>query len=119
MSAERPGEWIAVLDTDELEVGEMAGFEIGERQIAVYRVAGGFFATANICTHAFAVLTDGWLEGDTVECPLHGGCFNVCTGKALGNPVEVDLETFKTRVSGTRVEVYVPLDADAPSAAQE
>lgn len=107
-----------MLDADELGDGEMAGFEIGDRQIAVYHVEGGYFATENICTHAFAVLSDGWLDGNTVECPLHGGCFNVCTGKALGDPVEVDLQTFKTRVSGNVVEVCLPSEANSASGAR-
>jgi ethylbenzene dioxygenase ferredoxin subunit len=40
------------------------------------------------------MLTDGYFEGETVECPLHGGCFNVKTGAATSFPCEKPLRTF-------------------------
>ncbi|KHA54047.1 Ferredoxin, 2Fe-2S [Sulfitobacter geojensis] len=89
----------------------MVGFEIDDRQIAIYRIEDSYFATANVCTHAFALLSDGWLDGDTVECPLHGACFNVCTGKAMSDPAEIDLEVFETRVTDNIVEIFLPEEA--------
>jgi nitrite reductase/ring-hydroxylating ferredoxin subunit len=53
-------------------------------------------------------LSDGWLDGDIIECPLHGGQFNVRTGQALGDPVTCDLRRFPTRVRDGRIEVQVP-----------
>jgi len=78
---------------------------VGDRQIAIYNVDGELYATDNVCTHAFALLSDGWLDGDVIECPLHGGRFEVRTGKALGYPVEVDLKTYQVRVVGEDVQV--------------
>ena len=49
--------------------------------LALYHVGDAWFCTDNICTHAFALLTDGWLEGHVIECPLHGGQFDIRTGK--------------------------------------
>lgn len=62
--------------------------------LAVFNVDGSFFATSNICTHNVAILTDGYFEGETVECPLHGGCFNVKTGEATSFPCEKPLKTY-------------------------
>jgi nitrite reductase/ring-hydroxylating ferredoxin subunit len=62
---------------------------------------GGVYAIDNVCTHALAYLSEGWLEGDVIECPLHGGCFNVRTGKGLGDPIEEDLKTYPIQVSGS------------------
>ena len=64
-------------------------------------------ATDNVCTHAFALLSDGWLDGEYVECPLHGGRFEVATGKAMGDPVVCDLRTFPVRVSGDDIEILI------------
>src|SRR5262245_32070779 len=89
-------------DTD-IEEGGMMPFEIEELQIAVYRIDGEFFATDNVCTHGFALLTDGILDSDVVECPLHGGMFNVKSGKALCEPVECDLKVYQTRLISDRV----------------
>ena len=66
--------------------------------LAVYNVEGQFFVTSNICTHNIAMLTDGYLEGDTIECPLHGGCFNVRSGEPTSFPCEKPLATYPSIV---------------------
>jgi nitrite reductase/ring-hydroxylating ferredoxin subunit len=100
--------WVKVVPAINLDEGAMVGVEIGDLQIAVYKVDGEFYATDNVCTHAFALLTDGFLEGDVVECPLHAGCFNVKTGKGLGEPIFEDIRSFSVRVSDGIVEVEIP-----------
>lgn len=97
--------WHRIVACDDLPEGEMAACEIGDTLVALYNVGGSYFATSNVCTHAFAILTDGWLEDDVIECPLHGGQFNVCTGKALADPAETDLKTYQVRVVDGFVEV--------------
>jgi naphthalene 1,2-dioxygenase system ferredoxin subunit len=76
-----------------------------EFEIALYRVGDEFFATDNICTHAHAYLTDGFQEGCTIECPLHAGCFDIRTGKALTAPVTEDIRTYPVRVEGEDILV--------------
>lgn len=102
------GTWHPVGPGSELPPGEMMGVEIGSQRIVIYNVDGEFYATHNVCTHAFALLSDGWLEDDVIECPLHAGRFNVRTGKALGDPVECDLQIFPTRLVDGAIEVFVP-----------
>ena len=77
-------------------------FENGEKKIAVYRVKDAFYATDNVCPHAFALLTDGFVEGDTVECPLHGAIFHIPTGKCMAAPAESDLKTYPVKVEDDR-----------------
>ena len=101
--------WVPVLACDTLPAGEMIGLEIGDHRVAVYNVDGTFHATDNVCTHAYALLTDGWLDDAVVECPLHGGQFNVCTGEAICTPAEVNLRTFSVRVVDGQVEVLLPV----------
>lgn len=62
--------------------------------LAVFNVDGSFYATSNVCTHNIALLTDGYFEGETVECHIHGGCFNVKTGEATSFPCEKPLRTY-------------------------
>ena len=52
-------------------------------------------------------VTDGWMEGTTIECPLHAGQFDVCTGKGLGAPIEEDLKCFPVRVEGGDILVEI------------
>lgn len=97
--------WVKATTCDAVAEGEVIGTNIGGKEIAVYNVDGAFFATDNICTHAFAMLSDGWLDGDVIECPLHGGRFEVKTGKGLGPPIPCDLKTYPTRVVGNDIEI--------------
>jgi nitrite reductase/ring-hydroxylating ferredoxin subunit len=98
-------QWVTVAQLPSLPEGEVLGVEIGDKSIALYNVDGAIYATDNVCTHAFALLTDGWLDGDCIECPLHAGRFNVKTGKALGPPVDEDIKVFETRVVGSDIQV--------------
>ena len=100
--------WVRVADEADIPPGEMAAVEAQGRKLAVFHLDDGTWAaTDNVCTHAFAMLTDGWLDGATIECPLHAGRFDVCTGKALGAPVEEDLRTYAVRIDGGKVLVGV------------
>ena len=101
------GQWTKVASLAALAVGDMLGVEVGDKPIAIYNVDGDIFATDNLCTHAFAMLTDGVLDGDIIECPLHGGCFKVKTGEGLGPPVPCNLKTYPTRVVDDAIEVRV------------
>ena len=101
-------QWVSVAARSDLGAGEMLGVTVAGREIALYNIGGEIYATDNVCTHAFAVLTDGWLDGDEIECPLHAGRFNVATGKGLGPPIPCDLKTYKLRVVGDAIEIAVP-----------
>nr|WP_237233513.1 non-heme iron oxygenase ferredoxin subunit [Sphingopyxis granuli] len=76
--------------------------------LAVYNVDGDFFVTSNLCTHGVATLTEGWLEDHTIECPQHGGCFDVRTGEATHFPCEKPLQTYKVTREGD--EIFADLD---------
>jgi naphthalene 1,2-dioxygenase system ferredoxin subunit len=101
-------EWAAAGTASKLAPGEMLAVTIGDREIALYNISGTFRATDNLCTHAFAYLTDGWLEGDIVECPLHGGKFEVLTGKGLGSPISCDIVVYEVRVVDDEIQVKLP-----------
>ena len=100
-------EWVTVASRSSLGEGEMMGVALGDKEIALYDIGGRICATANVCTHAFARLTDGWLDGNEIECPLHAGRFDVTTGKGLGPPIPCDLETYDVRVLGDEIQVAI------------
>lgn len=99
--------WHTICHNSELEDGGMLPFELGNFQIALYRVNGEIYATDNVCTHGMALLTDGFLDDDVVECPLHGGMFNVKTGKAMCEPAECDVKVYQIRQVDDRIEVLL------------
>lgn len=102
--------WIKAGSLSALKPNDHRGVKIGGRSIAIYNVDGTIYATDDVCTHAYALLSTGFLEGDVVECPLHAGRFNVKTGEALCAPVEQPVEVFRTRIVGDDIEVEVRTD---------
>lgn len=101
------GNWVTVAPRAKLGDGDVLGISVGEEQIALYNLSGEIYATSNICTHAFALLSDGWLDGEVIECPLHAGRFEVKTGKGLGPPIPCDIKTYPVRVVGDDVQVQL------------
>jgi nitrite reductase/ring-hydroxylating ferredoxin subunit len=101
--------WVRVAFANDVPQGEMIGVTVGGTGVAVFHLEDdSWHAIENVCTHAYALLTDGWLDGDAIECPLHAGRFDVRTGKAMCAPVEEDVRTFPVRVEDGAVLVSVP-----------
>ena len=81
-----------------------AGGEI----VAVFNVDGEFHAISDTCSHAYASLSEGDLDGCYVMCPLHGSEFDVRTGKALTLPATSPVETFPIEVEDGDLIVTIP-----------
>lgn len=78
------------------------------RPLALYLVDGQVYCTDNLCTHAEAFLSDGYLEGHEIECPLHGARFDIRNGRALCLPAAKDINAYPARVEGGDVLVDLP-----------
>lgn len=90
--------WVKATDSAALPAGEMLAVSLNGLPLLLYRLSDGeVCCTSNICTHGDALLSGGWFEDDIIECPLHGGCFNVCTGKGQGAPIKEDIATYPVR----------------------
>jgi nitrite reductase/ring-hydroxylating ferredoxin subunit len=99
--------WTRVAALAELkERGVMDG-EINGEEIALYWVDDAPYATENICTHAFARLSEGYLDGDCIECPVHQALFNVKTGAAVSPPAYQAVKTYPCRVEGENIMIEV------------
>jgi nitrite reductase/ring-hydroxylating ferredoxin subunit len=79
--------------------------EAAGEPVCLYNVAGTICATQDTCTHAQASLSDGFMDGDLIECPLHQATFDVRTGKAMSPPATVDLRVYPVRVDGDEISV--------------
>ena len=69
-----------VCKTSDIPVGKGRRFAIDERQIVIFHLDDGFFATQRRCTHAFAPLENGVVENGKVRCPWHRAEFDIKTG---------------------------------------
>jgi ferredoxin-thioredoxin reductase catalytic chain len=71
---------VPVARAESMRDGEARHVMVGKRDIALFRVDGEFFALSNICRHAFAPLSEGFMDGYTVMCPWHGWRYDVRDG---------------------------------------
>jgi nitrite reductase/ring-hydroxylating ferredoxin subunit len=96
---------IDLCSTAEVAPGTALRVESGGLALAVFNVAGEFFVTDDACTHGPGLLSEGFIEGDVVECNFHNGQFNIKTGEVVSPPCMVPIKTYKTFVENGRVLV--------------
>jgi 3-phenylpropionate/trans-cinnamate dioxygenase ferredoxin subunit len=76
--------------------------------IAVFHTdAGEVFAIDDTCTHQDASLADGWLEGDRVECPLHGSTFDLRTGAVDAPPARLGVRAHHVVIQDGEINVVL------------
>ena len=91
-------DFIKVAEVGEISPGEMKVVEVGETQILLANVSGNIYAVDDICSHAYASLSEGDLIGDEVECPLHGSAFNLITGEVVSQPADENVRAYEVRI---------------------
>ncbi len=99
--------FVDVLSTDELKPGEMKQVKPSNQRILIVNLSGKLYAIGDVCTHQGCVLSNGTLNGETVECPCHGSKFNVKTGSKVRGPATNPEPTFETKTEGNRIFVKV------------
>ena len=99
--------WEPVARSDEVLERNPLGVEVAGEEVAIFRIEGQLYATHNICTHNFARLCDGYLEGYEIECPMHQGRFDVRTGRPTREPCEEPIPTYEIRETDGVVEVEI------------
>jgi 3-phenylpropionate/trans-cinnamate dioxygenase ferredoxin subunit len=99
-----------VAKVTDLKPGEMTYVEVGpdEEPVCLINLDGEFFALDDCCTHEEASLSDGEISGDEIECPLHGGVFEIRTGMPAAFPVVIPAKTYEVRVEDGQILLGVP-----------
>lgn len=83
----------AVNDVQDLEILRVT--PEGLPPIAIYRLGDLFFATDDTCSHGDASLAEGFLcEDYSVECPYHGGKFDIRDGNPITLPCTEAIRTY-------------------------
>ena len=71
--------------------------EVEEKALCLaHTESGGWYTVDDTCTHEDCSLSAGALEGEAVECPCHGSCFDLATGDVLNLPAVLPLQTYPT-----------------------
>ena len=82
--------------------------------IAVFHTDDGeVYAIDDTCTHQDASLTDGWLEGCEIECPLHASRFDLRTGAVDAPPARLGVRTHPVTIADG--DIYVTVSAEPPN----
>jgi nitrite reductase/ring-hydroxylating ferredoxin subunit len=101
------GEWHRVAAEEDLQLETPLAMRIGETEIAVIRLPDGIFAVNNVCSHEYALLSEGFCEDGKLECPLHQACFDVRSGQALSAPATIAIATYEVKCESGEVFVRV------------
>ena len=101
--------FVKVAQVSEIKPGEMitVDFPSGDA-VLIANVEGVIHACDDICSHAYASLSEGDINGAEVECPLHGALFNITTGEALTPPAEAPIKVYQVQVDGDDILVAPP-----------
>jgi 3-phenylpropionate/trans-cinnamate dioxygenase ferredoxin component len=81
--------------------------EIDGTPVAVVRTGGEVFALHDVCSHAEVALSEGEVYDHTLECWMHGSCFDLRTGKPTNPPATQPVPTYRVEIRGD--DVYVSL----------
>lgn len=100
--------WHDVAAESDVIADEVLAADAAGLPIALFRVEGEVFALHDLCSHGHARLSDGFVEDDCVECPLHQGMVDIRTGAPRAAPINMPVKTYAVRIRDGRVEVAIP-----------
>jgi 3-phenylpropionate/trans-cinnamate dioxygenase ferredoxin subunit len=84
------------------------GVEVAGVPVAVVRTGGEVFALYDVCSHEEVPLSEGEIYDHTVECWLHGSCFDLRTGSPTGPPATKAVPVYPVKIEGDDVYVALP-----------
>ncbi len=91
----------------ELADGEAMAVELAGEPVAIVRTRSGVFAIRDVCSHAEVPLSEGEIDGATIECWLHGSRFDLRTGKPTGMPATEPVPVYPVKIEGDDVLVSI------------
>jgi nitrite reductase/ring-hydroxylating ferredoxin subunit len=98
---------IELCSTSDVEIGAALRVEKDDLTLAVFNLDGEFFVIDDACTHGPGSLSEGYVEGDVVECNFHNGQFNIKTGEVVSPPCMVPVKTYRAIVDDGKVFIEV------------
>jgi 3-phenylpropionate/trans-cinnamate dioxygenase ferredoxin subunit len=74
---------------------------------------GEVHAIGDVCTHGDISLSEGFVEGDTLECWAHGSAFSLRTGRPLNLPAYEPVPVYVVQIDGDDVLIDPNLKKEA------
>jgi 3-phenylpropionate/trans-cinnamate dioxygenase ferredoxin subunit len=100
--------WVTVCGVLDPPVGAPVAVALDGEAICLAHVDGQVYAVHDECTHGAVPLSEGEVDGATIECSLHGSRFDLRTGAALNLPATTPVRTYPVRVFDGHVQVLHP-----------
>ena len=90
---------VAICRVDDIDDDTVIGRVTPEGQaIAIYKIDGLIYATEDLCSHGAVALSGGFVDGQSIECPAHGGSFHIPTGSPICFPAQKAIRIIQVTV---------------------
>ena len=93
---------------DEVKSGKFKPITHQGKALLLCNVDGEYYAVDNLCSHEDFPLSYGCLKGHSIECSLHGACFDVRTGEPTHEPAELAIKTYPVSIHDH--DVYIEIE---------
>ncbi len=100
-------EFVRACDVADVADGAAIRVVIDGVPVAVVRSDGEYYAIHDVCSHANVALSEGEIEGQTIECWLHGSRFDLVTGRPTGLPATQPVPVYTVKIDGDDILVSV------------
>ncbi|MEI2731220.1 MAG: non-heme iron oxygenase ferredoxin subunit [Dermatophilaceae bacterium] len=106
-------DYVKVCDVQDLTIGIASPARVDGRLLAIVRTGEReVHAVDDTCTHAQVSLSEGEVDGCTLECWLHGSRFDLRTGAPIGLPATVPVQVYPVKLDGDAVLVGIDKESD-------
>ena len=100
---------VRVAEVADIPKGTVVAAEVDGTPIAVVHADDdNFYAVYDECSHAQVALSEGEIDGCTLECWLHGSRFDLRTGEPTGLPATEPVPVYPVEVRDG--DLYVTLE---------
>jgi nitrite reductase/ring-hydroxylating ferredoxin subunit len=98
---------VELCSTADVAEGAALKVEHGELALAVFNVDGAFYVMNDACTHGPGSLSEGYIEGEVVECNFHQGQFNIRTGEVVAPPCMIPQTVYPVTIENGKVVIEI------------
>lgn len=98
-------EFITVAKAADVPPGTRIVVAYRRDDVALFNVDGRYYAFEDRCSHEDVPLSDGYIDGEELECAAHGARFDLNTGKPTAPPAFGPVRRYEVRVEGDDIQI--------------
>jgi 3-phenylpropionate/trans-cinnamate dioxygenase ferredoxin subunit len=100
-------EFVRACALADVPAGAVFAASVDGEPVAIVGAEGEVYAIRDVCSHAEVPLSEGEIDGCTIECWLHGSRFDLRTGKPTGMPATEPVPVYQVKIEGDDVLVRI------------